>query len=114
MQVNLKRCPFTGEVPTTSLWTPDDGEHRDYARGAWIFFINSSLVEVAGASTSSEKEAFDKAVSRWNGRDQRNILNDIEEAVNLAIVSDEYREEHSGLLETLDIIDGVRGKWGYE
>lgn len=68
MSAELKLCPFTGDVPKTSLWTPSDGEHRDFARGAWIFFIRSSVIEISGSSMTSESEAKERAIAKWNAR----------------------------------------------
>lgn len=68
MMKELKNCPFTGEKPRIDVWTPEDGHHRDYGRGAWIVTIMSSCVDMEGSSLDSEEDAYSNAIKAWNTR----------------------------------------------
>lgn len=64
----LLPCPISGEVALKDVWTPEDGQHRDYGRNTWIVTIKSSIISVSGSSLVSEEEAYKRAIKAWNTR----------------------------------------------
>ena len=64
----LASCPFGGDNPKLTVWTPQDGQHRDYGGGAWIATVKSAAIELSKSSLTSEAVAIEAAIAAWNTR----------------------------------------------
>lgn len=68
MSEELNPCPFTGEKPVFSMWTPSDGRRQGYAAGVWVARIASSEISIEKSSRDGEDDAKSAAIAAWNTR----------------------------------------------